>query len=259
MDSIRITSQFLRSTYVILYSSSLPAHQDQRNPMWFARSPQQDFLFLPPQRPSLARRVLLRHRVRDRRNRPAVFRRRALHSGRHSPGRADGPAKENRAEDRQSPALRAPDRLFEPQAHGTREAATRAACHRSRTGVGSSGRMASSHRPLQRGRRRNFTQRTANKWRSKSWRDQRLARRRPSARHHPGLLSPRTTNPKSPSPKPHATEAICNLKKWSDGRPRPSKQVIVSARAETFPSMMTPSRGKCGSMKFYTEYLTLRA
>src|ERR1700686_1436062 len=63
----------LRSIYVVLYSSSLPAHQGQRNPMWFARSPQQDFLFLSSKRPSLARRVLLRHRVRDRRNRPAVF------------------------------------------------------------------------------------------------------------------------------------------------------------------------------------------
>src|SRR5258708_18923765 len=66
-------STSLRSIYVVLYSISLPPHQGQRNPMWFARSPQQDLLFLPPQRPSLARPVLLRHRDRDRRNRPAVF------------------------------------------------------------------------------------------------------------------------------------------------------------------------------------------
>src|ERR1700674_1495501 len=63
----------LRSIYVVLYTSSLPTHQDQRNPMWFARSPQQEFLFLPPKRPSLSSPVLLRHRVRDRRNQPAVF------------------------------------------------------------------------------------------------------------------------------------------------------------------------------------------
>src|SRR6266436_6325406 len=39
---------------------------------------------------------------------------------------------------------------------------------------------ASSHRPLRRDRRRNFSQRAPNQSRSKSWRDQRLARRRPS-------------------------------------------------------------------------------
>src|SRR6266446_10713437 len=63
----------LRSIYAILHSSSLPTHQGQRNPMWFARSPQQEFLFLSPKRPSLSPPVLLRHRVRDRRNYPAIF------------------------------------------------------------------------------------------------------------------------------------------------------------------------------------------
>ena len=48
-------------------------------------------------------------------------------------------------------------------------------------------------------------------------------RRRPSARHHPGLLSPRTTNPESPSPKSPATEAICNLNPRVLGYPFDSK------------------------------------
>jgi len=82
--------------------------------------------------------------------------------------------------------------------------ATRAGCHRSRTGAGSSGRLASPHRPFRRDRRRNFSQRAPDQSRSKVSEGQCLAGRRPSSRHHPGLLSPRTTNPGSPSPKPPA-------------------------------------------------------
>ena len=36
------------------------------------------------------------------------------------------------------PALRAPDRLFESQAYGTRKTAARAGCHQSRNGIGNS-------------------------------------------------------------------------------------------------------------------------
>src|SRR5258708_36145599 len=64
---------YQKPSHVIIRSATLPPHQGQRNPMGFARRPQQEFLLLPSTAWSNRRRVLLRHRVRNRRNPPPRF------------------------------------------------------------------------------------------------------------------------------------------------------------------------------------------